>query len=107
MRNGDFSEVLAAFPNFRLYDPLTGAADGTGRELFAGAVVPANRISSIAKKIQDTYPLPNTSDLNKNGLADDYVVQRAPTFDRHNYDLKVSWNRSSAHQIWGSCRTSR
>ena len=22
-------------------------------------------------------------------------------FDRHNYDAKVSFNRSSAHQIWG------
>ena len=64
--------------------------------------MPANRISSIARKIQETYPLPNTTaDLNKNGLADDYVVQRAPTFDRHNYDAKVSFNRSSAHQIWG------
>jgi hypothetical protein len=101
MRTGDFGEVLAAFPAFRVYDPLTGAANGTGRDFFPGAVVPANRISSIAKKIQETYPLPNASDLNKNGLADDYVVQRAPTFDRNNYDVKVSWNRSSSHQIWG------
>ncbi len=102
MRNGDFGEVLAAFPNFRLYDPLTGAANGTGRDVFPGAVIPASRLSSIAQKIQDTYPAPNTTaDLNRNGIADDYVIQRAPTFDRHNYDAKVSFNRSPAHQIWG------
>jgi hypothetical protein len=102
MRQGDFSEVVAAFPAFRIFDPLTGAANGTGRESFAGGVIPANRISSVAKRIQETYPLPNTAaDLNGNRLADDYAVARAPTFDRHNYDAKVSFNRSTAHQIWG------
>ena len=67
MRQGDFGEVLAAFPNFRIFDPLTGAANGTGRDVFAGGVIPANRISNIAKLIQDTYPAPNTTaDLNGN-----------------------------------------
>ena len=69
---------------------------------FAGGVIPANRISDIAKRIQETYPAPNTTaDLNGNRIADDYAVARAPTFDRHNYDVKVSFNRSTAHQIWG------
>ena len=36
MRNGDFSEVLAIAPTFRLFDPATGNADGTGRTEFAG-----------------------------------------------------------------------
>jgi hypothetical protein len=102
MRQGDFREILAAYPNFRIYDPTTGDAAGNNRAQFAGAVVPTNRISSIARRIQDTYPMPNTTaDINGNRIADDYVVQRAPLFDRHNYDAKVSWNRSSAHQIWG------
>ncbi len=101
MRQGDFSEILAAYPNFRIYDPTTGDAAGNGREVFAGAVLPANRLSAIAQRIQQTYPAPNTSaDLNGNRIADDYVVQRAPLFDRHNYDVKLSFNRSSAHQIW-------
>ncbi len=101
MRQGDFGEVLAAFPNFRIHDPLTGAANGSGRSVFAGAVLPADRINPISRRIQDTYPLPNTTaDLNRNGIADDYVVQRAPLFDRHNYDVKLSFNRSPAHQIW-------
>ena len=36
MRNGDFSEVLAIAPNFKLYDPMTGNVDGTGRTEFPG-----------------------------------------------------------------------
>ncbi len=102
MRQGDFGEVAAVFPNFRLYDPLTGnPATGVGRVAFPNNVIPANRISNIAKLIQETYPRRTPATSTGNGIADDYVVQRAPTFDRHNYDVKVSFNRSSAHQIWG------
>src|SRR6185436_9652436 len=42
MRNGDFSEVLALNPAFRIYDPTTGAADGSGRTFFDNAIIPAN-----------------------------------------------------------------
>ncbi len=101
MRRGDFSEVLAAYPNFRIYDPLTGAANGTGREVFPGAVIPANRLSPIAGRINEVYPAPNTTaDINRNNLPDDYVIERQPTFDRDNFDVKATFNRSSAHQIW-------
>jgi hypothetical protein len=101
MRNGDFGEVLAAYPSFRIYDPLTGAANGAGREAFPNAVIPANRISAIAQRINQVYPLPNASaDLNRNNIADDYVIERQPLFDRDNLDFKATFNRSSAHQIW-------
>ncbi len=57
MRNGDFSEVLANFPNFRIYDPATGdPATGAGRTFFENAIIPANRISSISQDIQDALP---------------------------------------------------
>ena len=102
MRRGDFREVLAAYPNFRIFDPLTGAANGAGREAFPNAVIPANRLSAIAGRINEVYPQPNaTADINRNGIADDYVIERQPTFDRDNFDAKVTFNRSSAHQIWG------
>ena len=32
MRQGDFSEILAAYPNFRIYDPTTGDAAGNAKE---------------------------------------------------------------------------
>jgi hypothetical protein len=102
MRKGDFGEILSVFPQFRIYDPLSGAANGAGREVFPGAVIPANRISDISRRINDVYPLPNaTADINRNGIADDYVIERQPIFNRDNIDAKVTFNRSSAHQIWG------
>ena len=60
MRNGDFSEVLAVTPSFKLYDPSTGT-HGVGRTEFPGAVIPAGRLSSLAQQIQAYYPAPNNA----------------------------------------------
>ena len=100
MRNGDFGEVLAASPNFRIYDPATGTSTGAGRTFFENAVIPANRISDIAKRIQALYPEPNNPGTN-NGLQNNLFIPRNPKADRDNYDVKMNWNRTSAHQIWG------
>ena len=101
MRAGDFSEVLAVDPDFRLYDPATGnQSTGAGRAEFGGAAIPANRISSIAQSIQSKYPLPNVAGTN-NGTQNNYEVARFPEATRDNYDVKVNWNRTSANQIWG------
>lgn len=99
MRNGDFSEVLALNPNFRIYDPATGTPSGTGRSEFPGAVIPADRISAISRQIQALYPAPNNPGTN-NGLQNNLFVARKPRALRDNYDGKINWNRTSAHQIW-------
>ena len=100
MRNGDFSEVLALNSNFRIYDPATGTSTGADRSFFDNAIIPANRISDIAKKIQALYPEPNNPGTN-NGLQNNLYLPRNPKADRDNYDFKVNWNRTTAHQIWG------
>jgi len=53
-RNGDFS----AAPT-RIYDPLTGAADGSGRTQFANNQVPAGRFNPIALSLINKIPMPN------------------------------------------------
>jgi hypothetical protein len=101
MRQGDFSEVTALNPAFRLYDPATGnQSTGAGRTEFAGATIPANRISPIAQAVQNYYPAPNATGTN-NGLQNNYEVARFPDASRDNVDLKFNWNRTSANQIWG------
>lgn len=102
MRNGDFREVAAQYPAFGLYNPFTGGAGGVGRQQFPNYQIPSNMISSIAQAINGYYPAPNSSvDINGNGLADDYTVAREVEVDRDNFDLKVTWQRNTAHQIWG------
>ncbi len=100
MRQGDFSEVLALNPAFRIYDPATGNAAGDNRSFFPGAIIPADRISSIAKTIQALYPAPNNPGTN-NGLQNNLFLPRSPEALRDNYDGKINWNRNSAHQFWG------
>ena len=97
MRNGDFSEALNANGSLQLiYDPRTGDIDGRGRQSFSGNIIPADRIDPIARRINDFYPLPNGP-----GTSSNYFKEYISTFDRNQYDVKVNWNRSPTHQVWG------
>jgi hypothetical protein len=106
MRNGDFSEVLAVTPGFKLYDPATGNADGTGRTEFPGAIIPANRIANVSKTIQQLYPAPNNAGTN-NGLQNNLYLARLPKADRDNYDAKINFNRSASQQFFVKFSTMR
>jgi hypothetical protein len=102
MRSGNFSEVAAAYPNFRLYNPFTGGAGGAGRALFPNNQIPASMINGISREVMGYYPMPNTTaDLNSNQLADDYQQFREIRVDRDNYDLKMTYQRTNSHSIWG------
>ena len=97
MRQGDFSEALNTNGSLQLiYDPATGDIDGRGRTQFSGNIIPAARINAIARRINEFYPLPNLP-----GTGNNYFKEWVSTFDRNQYDVKVNWNRSSTHQIWG------
>jgi outer membrane receptor protein involved in Fe transport len=101
MRQGDYSEVLAFNPNFRLYDPATGnGATGADRTQFANTQIPANRFNSIGQNLINQYPMPNVPGTN-NGTQNNYERTESPEATRDNYDFKVNWNRTSANQIWG------
>jgi hypothetical protein len=79
-----------------IYDPSTGNADGTGRTPFAGNTIPSNRISPIAQKVQSYYPLPNLA-----GPLNNYFGSAVPKFNREYHDVKINFNRTQNHQIWG------
>jgi hypothetical protein len=79
-----------------IYDPLTGQTSGAGRTQFPGNVIPANRQSSISRRIQELIPLPN-----RPGLAANYLTGGSQRLDKDNFDTKINWNRSSKNMIWG------
>jgi hypothetical protein len=59
-RNGDFSALLSQ--GIVIYDPLTAVRRADGRierQPFPGNIIPANRISPIAREYLKYYPLPN------------------------------------------------
>ena len=101
MRVGDFSEVNAAYPAFRLYNPYTGSAGGVGRQQFTNNAIPSNLLSPTSQSILAAWPSPNTAtDLNANGLSDDYVRGITVKNDRDNFDVKLTWQRTPSHSIW-------
>jgi hypothetical protein len=88
---GDFSKYTAV-----IYDPTTGAANGSGRTPFAGNMVPLNQQSAIVRKIQDLIPLPNLP-----GPSSNFLANGSQRLDKNHFDTKVNWNRSAKNMIWG------
>ncbi len=88
---GDFSAYNAV-----IYDPSTGAPDGSGRTRFAGNVVPLNRQSAIVRRIQDLIPLPNLP-----GTGSNFLANGSQKLDKNHFDTKVNWNRSASLNAWG------
>jgi outer membrane receptor protein involved in Fe transport len=80
MRNGDFSASST-----RIFDPATGTASGANRIQFANNIIPASRISPIAKAILARIPLPN-----RPGLTNNYETSGTFLQDRDAFDVKIN-----------------
>jgi hypothetical protein len=66
LRRGDFSAYAG---QVTIYDPLTRVPTGSGQftgQPFPGNVIPANRISPVARAVLDYYSLPKNSGLSGN-----------------------------------------
>ena len=103
-KTGDLSGLLAAGANYQIYDPLTASREGsrTRRQPFPNNVVPANRISPIAKKLLDYYPLPNQA-----GRPDgrDNFLSNLVNDDRfHSETGRIDWNASDRHKLFFNFR---
>jgi len=91
MRAGDFSAVSQ-----HIYDPLTGDVNGNGRVAFPGNIIPADRISPIAKQLMGFIPLPNiTAALGQNNFVQNQT--REKTTD--GFDAKVNQTLNSRDQL--------
>ena len=90
-RRGDFSSYGTT-----IYDPLTGNADGSGRTPFANNIIPAGRISPVARQIIEWLPLPTTS-----GTSANYFASGEAEFNRHSTDVKINWNPSGRFTMFG------
>ncbi|MEK7406760.1 MAG: carboxypeptidase-like regulatory domain-containing protein [Acidobacteriota bacterium] len=66
-RGGDFSDLLRLGAQYQIYDPATASlvSGRVNRRPFPGNIVPATRISAVARKIMEYYPAPRSA-----GLAD-------------------------------------
>lgn len=112
MLNGDFSNWKDANGNvIPIYDPATTQSDGKGgftRKQFEGNIIPADRLSPLAKAIAQYYPAPNAA-----GLVRNYVAPGSEPKKRiensfltkidHNFGMKnrlsFTYNKNGSHFI--------
>jgi len=91
-RNGDLSSAATT-----IYDPATGNPDGTGRTPFPGNVIPADRISPVARNILALVPQPNVPG------AFGQVNYELPSSDREKttnaVNVKLNYNPGSSDQL--------
>lgn len=103
-RNGDFSELLRVGANYQFYDPLTGVREGSRvrRQPFPNNVLPANRLSGIAKNYLQFYPPPNQQ--GRNDGRDNYLANSLRT-DRFDSELgRLDFNLSDKHKFFWNFR---
>jgi hypothetical protein len=90
-RTGDLGSAAAV-----IYDPATGNPNGTGRRPFAGNIIPANRISSVASSMLSLLPAPNQS-----GSFNNYFTLRPESKDTTAFDVKIDHHFTDTNYLAG------
>lgn len=103
MRNGDFSELLAANPGYQLYNPFTARAEGARirRDPFPGNIIPANMINPIARKFVDTYLPRPTSAGNADGTGNFRQPDLTEEIKYLSNTIRIDHVVNEKHRIFG------
>ncbi len=88
MRNGNFGAE-----GVTVIDPTTG-------QPFSSDTIPSNRISPIAQKILNLYPLPNAGETTSVHSAN-YIVNRDTSYHSDQYDIRIDHYLTTKQSIFG------
>ncbi|MCA1592033.1 MAG: TonB-dependent receptor [Acidobacteria bacterium] len=91
-RTGDFSEFLACGQVIR--DPLTGNP-------FPGNIIPASRISPIARRILNLYPTPTANVVCPGQGTNNYFTQRNVQEQINNIGVKIDHRFGNKNSLTG------
>ena len=91
LKRGDFAGTGAA-----LFDPKTGNADGSGRQLFPDLIIPTSRFASASVLMNALIPLPTIS-----GATNNYLANGVYEFNRQNMDIKINYNPTVKSSVFG------
>jgi hypothetical protein len=81
---------MSASPN-QVYDPASGATNGSGRTPFPDKRIPDSRMEPIALKIQGMLPAPTFP----NQITNNLFAQGPYFFNSKKFDGKINWNPST------------
>jgi hypothetical protein len=100
--SGDFSRLLALSSRYQIYDPGTIALTSDGRyasQPVPGNIIPANRISPIAKRLLTLYPKPNAAG-GADGTNNFYTDNPSPE-TYYNHTARIDHSISDRNRIFG------
>ena len=87
---------MSGSPN-PIYDPNTGAANGTGRTPFPGNIIPSSRLDPIVSG----YFVPKIPVPEFGGESNNYFADPAYQSTYHRIDSKISWSATDKLSITG------
>src|SRR5215470_2681346 len=90
-----------------IYDPNTGNANGTGRQAFAGNIIPANRIDPAAKLMLGR--INKAGFLNGDGVTavNNYNSSGSAQLGRETNDIKINYLPTARATVFGRYSISR
>ncbi len=99
-RSGDFSGLLSVGANYQIYDPLSAAKEGSRvrRQPFPNNVVPGERISPIARRLLEYYPLPNQP--GRPDGRDNFLSNYVTDSRFHSEVGRIDWNMSDRQRVF-------
>ena len=91
--NGSGFIDLSVLPGV-VYDPATGAADGTNRTAFAGNRIPVSRVNPTSLRLLQALPKPNQNLGTVNNPNNNFFVNSPFSKDANTYDGKIDYQVS-------------
>ncbi len=82
-----------------VYDPATGTAAGANKQQFTNNVIPAARISQVARVLLQNLPLPNFGAAG--ATVNNYFGSAVNAFNRQSADIKVTYVPTSRTSFFG------
>lgn len=92
LRSGNFSGTGTT-----IFDPNTGAANGTGRTAFLNNQIPVNRMDPAALAMLKLIPEPNIPGLQ----TGNFFASNNAQFNRDNWDTKINYVPSDKTTVFG------
>lgn len=93
----DLSQYVNVAPGGgNIFNPATGALDGSGRTAFTGNLIPIGMISPAAQKILAALPDPQNSNVLNN-----FVGAGSGPFTQNSFDTRVDYTASQSLNFFG------
>jgi outer membrane receptor protein involved in Fe transport len=121
----DYASIIAANGSPYIYDPATGAADGSGRSVFCGPLgvvsaagctgttngtanqylIPVSYLSPAAMKMLAAFPNPTNSGtcatIGTTGCLNNFVGAGAGPYNQNSFDTRIDYAASQSMSVFG------